>query len=369
MKLDPAKFRYGIEHEFPCIDKEGRFVDFSTATFDDLNKIIADLPIYESDYPRLRVGDLGIKKKRWYIEGFERFSDQGVFDHLDIKGFEIRTPICSSIEQTVAVLEKDYSLWKDTAARHGYRPAAISFNPFKTEFVLEPPLNQWEKNYLESIEEPQSYIHMLTYGPDISISHPDIISEQMIDIARKLIHYSPYILPFSFSSPFYDNDAWGGLSYRTLYRTSIRPAVRIFLADDAHMIKATPPFTEVARIPAEIGRIEYKAFDMIYDMELYPSLVALIQGIILDDTLTGRSDTPDIALHELSAREGFTNEVIFSVANQILNVARKSLSTDEFEFIDALQKMLAERRSPANDMIDRYKQGESIRAIINNSIK
>ncbi len=68
------RFTFGIEHEVAFINREGRFADYLNTPFADFDAIIAQLPFYESDYPQLRIGDAGIKRKRWYIEGFERFS-------------------------------------------------------------------------------------------------------------------------------------------------------------------------------------------------------------------------------------------------------------------------------------------------------
>ena len=62
-------FHYGIEHEVAFLDNAGNFADFSRTKFADFNQIVERLPIYKEDYPDLRIGDAGIKEKRWYIEG------------------------------------------------------------------------------------------------------------------------------------------------------------------------------------------------------------------------------------------------------------------------------------------------------------
>ena len=71
---------------------------------------------------------------------------------------------------------------------------------------------------------PTNYA-MLTYGPDLNISVAGLSCERVIDIGRKLTYYSPYIVPFSYSSPFYQGCLWQGLSVRTFLRTGRRPAV------------------------------------------------------------------------------------------------------------------------------------------------
>jgi hypothetical protein len=88
-------FRFGLEHEFAVIDDIGRFADFTNTTFEEMDRVVAELPVFDSDYPTLRVGDLGIKNKRWYIEGFERFTEDPASIYAPIpKGIEIRTPLC-----------------------------------------------------------------------------------------------------------------------------------------------------------------------------------------------------------------------------------------------------------------------------------
>jgi hypothetical protein len=58
-------FNFGIEHEVAFLNNQGKFADFSQTKFADFHQIIEKLPIYEQDYTQLRVGDAGIKQKRW----------------------------------------------------------------------------------------------------------------------------------------------------------------------------------------------------------------------------------------------------------------------------------------------------------------
>ena len=68
-------------------------------------------------------------------------------------------------------------------------------------------------------------------------------------------------MPLSFSSPFRDGAPWGGLSARTHLRTGARPAVLVFLGPGAPQVASDPSLTQPARLPAEVGRLEFKAFD------------------------------------------------------------------------------------------------------------
>lgn len=354
--LDYSKFRFGIEHEFPCVDASGRFVDFTTATFEDLDRVIAGLPTFDSDYDSLRVGDLGIKSKRWYIEGFERFNEDGEYLRTDPKGFEIRTPICESIEDAVSTLEGDIARWEEAAAPFGYSALRVALNPLREEYVPSPALNEWEVIHRETPEEQTAYIHMLTYGPDISFSHPDLTPEQTIDIARKLTYYSPYIVPFSFTSPFYQGVPWGGASRRTFYRTGARPAVLVFTDRHDLIVESAPTLTEPARIPAEAGRIEFKAFDCVPAVPMYKALATLLVGLALDTTLPGRATTPDAELHQLCAREAFGSEQILAGAAQVLEAARAALPEDRRRALAPLEGMLSTRMNFADAMVREFEK-------------
>ena len=104
---------FGIEHEVAFLNKEDTFVDFSCTAFDDFDQIIETLPLYPQDYPQLRIGDAGIKVKRWYIEGFERFRDSEKPIDCMPKGIEIRTTIHSNIQNTLSELTQSFRLLAD----------------------------------------------------------------------------------------------------------------------------------------------------------------------------------------------------------------------------------------------------------------
>ena len=248
------KFQYGIEHETAFINPQGKYADFSNTPFEDFEKIIDTLPLYDTDYPQLRIGDAGIKLKRWYIEGYERFNDEREVTSCSPKGIEIRTTIHDSIESTIQELEESYQLLKQAAGKVGYKPALVSFNPFQKQFNPVPPLSEFEqKRRLASPEKITADIPMLTQGPDLSLSCAEFSQEQVIAAAQKLTFYSPFIVPFSFSSPFFEGEAWQGLSARTWQRTAARPAVMAFITDDKYSISSTPALTQNARVAAEAG--------------------------------------------------------------------------------------------------------------------
>ncbi len=359
-------FKFGIEHEVAFLRPDGEFADFANTSFAEFDAIIAPLPRYEQDYPQLRIGDAGIKLKRWYIEGFERFDRAGKVTDCPPKGIEIRTTVQSSIEEAVAQLKESFEQLRSEAAKAGFLPVLTSFHPYRSEFVPDPPLNAFEqRRRQESPEMQTAHIPMLTQGPDLNLSAEGLTATQLVDIGRKLTYYSPFIIPFSYSSPFYQGKAWQGLSVRTFYRTGPRPAAMVFVEHEADLIDSVPSLTQMARLPAEVGRIEFKAFDSCGDFELYGSLLALLKGLVLDQTLTGRATIPDAKLHQQSAQLGFADEEIYAGACEVLDSVVKVLpGDDDRPRLERLSAMLQSKYSPAQAMLKAYEQGQSIAQIL-----
>ncbi|MEH2323640.1 MAG: glutamate--cysteine ligase [Nostoc sp.] len=359
-------FLFGIEHEVAFLNKEGKFADFSRTQFADLNQIIEKLPTYPSDYPQLRIGDAGIKMKRWYIEGFERFADSDKVIDCHVKGIEIRTTIHSDIQGAITELSESFHLLREVAANFGFSPVLVSFNPYNPVFEPHPPLNDYEIQELQAYPDEQTAnIHMVSYGPDLNISVVNLSTEDVIDIGRKLTYYSPYIVPFSYSSPFYKGGLWDGLSVRTFVRTGKRPAALVFVQKQEQLIDSTPSLTKIARIPAEVGRIEFKACDSCDNFLIYAALLTLLKGLVLDKTLLGRETVPDAALHQLSAKEGFDNEDIFGNATKVLQAAEVALGDDpDVDYLTPLKAMLAMRKTRTHELIEMFHRLSSIEEVI-----
>lgn len=359
-------FKFGIEHEVAFFHQEGYFADFTSTPVAQFDTIIADLPIYEQDYPCLRVGDAGIRKKRWYLEGLERFNPTGnLIDYLP-KGIEIRTTPHPTIQGAINELTESFQLLCKRAVQSGFTPVLTSFNPYRTTFVPDPPFNEFENAMLQqSPEDWTSTLAMLTYGPDLNISCQRLNTDTLIDIGRKLTYYSPYIVPFSYSSPFLAGTLWEGLSARTFIRTGIRPAALVFLGDRAKVQDSNPSLTKLARVPEEIGRIEFKACDSCNDFAIYAGLLALLKGLVLDTTLPGRAAVPEAVLHQQSAQQGFANDEIATGTQTVLQAAQHALGTDEdVSLLEPLHTMLQQRISPAHSIIQAYQDTGSIEAAL-----
>jgi hypothetical protein len=352
-----AQVRYGIEHEVAFRHSDGAFADFTNTTFEELQGIVDALPEDPADYPDLRIGDQGIKRKRWYVEGFERFDEAGGLVRCDPKGIEIRTRIHDSVEAAVGALAADLRALEREAACRGLEPYPIGFNPVRSSYPIVPGLNAWERAHRTgSPEERTAHLHMVTHGPDLNLSVAGLGGADLVDAGAKLTHYSPWLVPLSFSSPFRDGAPWGGLSARTAVRTGQRPAAMVFLAPGSpHAFASDPSLTQPARLPAEVGRIEFKAFDACPDPALYGELLSLLTGLVLDDTLPGRRRTPDAALHRHVAVEGLADPETHAGTGTLLDAAELALADRPADLLRlaALRERWRARECPAAAMLAR----------------
>lgn len=360
-------FSFGIEHEVAFLDVDGNFVDYtSPLAFPGFSALIEQLPLYPADYPQLRLGDAGIRVKRWYLEGLERFDEAGNLLTCLSKGIEIRTTIHPTIQGAVDELSASFQALRVVAEQAGFRPVLTSFHPYKTRFLPDPPFNSYEESLLHlSPEDETGLLSMLTYGPDLNFSLQGSTDEERIDLARKLTFYSPLIVPFTFSSPFYAGSLWDGLSVRTFQRTGIRPAVLVFLDNPRALLESNPSLTKQARIPVEVGRIEFKACDSCEDFTLYAALLALLKGLALDRTLSGRATVPDAEHHQFAARHGFASKELARGSLAVLEAAHKALEDDPDQHLLApLWTLLQSHDLLATRLIHAYHETGSILAAL-----
>lgn len=355
-------FKFGIEHEVAFLNHKDQFTDFSTASFEEFQQIVARLPTYDTDADQLVIGDAGIRVKRWYMEGLERFDPQGKLLTCLVKGLEIRTAPHSTIMGAIDELTTSFRLLAAEVASVGLTSVLTSFHPYLTKFVPDPPFNAYEEKLLQlSPEDLSALLSMLTYGPDLSISYSGLDTATLIDMGRKFTYYSPYIVPFTFSSPFYAGKLWDGLSVRTFLRTGLRPAALVFLEQRSELIESNPSLTKLARIPAEVGRLEFKASDSCDNFAIYAGMLALLKGLILDTTLTGRASVPDTALHQLSARQGFSNATIAAHAQEVLQAVEAALIDDEdLVLLAPLRQLLTAAERPVDTLINVFQTTGSI---------
>jgi hypothetical protein len=351
--------RWGIEFEYLLIDRDGaepgRVRDFSNLAFAEIRDLVDQRP--GVDDPRLRSGDLGIKRGYWYLEGDERFHTDGSFRQLEVKGIEIRTPPAGSVDAAVALLLNIEEQLTAQLAPHGLGLAIAAFNPVRPGYDFSPPLNPFEQE-LRRLEHAYdgSRVSTLSYGPDLNLSHPDWDAAQCLDVARKLNHYAPFLVPFSFHSPFAAGKVWEGPSKRTWERAQLRPAVKAFF--DPVALPASR-LAQAARLPSEIGRIEFKAFDAMPTAPLLAACGHLLAGVCAAPELTGRSEETEVCLYRRAAKRGFADDEIRAGATHLLACAGTALDRQGDEAgvaaLGLIAAYLERRRTPADDLLDAWR--------------
>jgi hypothetical protein len=144
----------------------------------------------------------------------------------------------------------------------------------------------------------------------------------------------------------------------------------VYMEKPEQLMNTIPSLTRIARIPAEIGRIEFKAFDSCDDFSIYAGLLALLKGLILDQSLLGRTSVPDPALHQLSAQQGFSNEDIFKNATKVIQAVEAALMSDpDVHLLKPLKVLLKARRTKAHDLIEMYQKVGSIDEVLKHTYK
>ena len=343
---------FGIEFEYLLLDRDGDLLDFTSLDYATMSALIADRP--GLDDAELARGDLGIKAGYWYLEGDERFDEDGRFRTLEVKGIEIRTPPRRGVEAAVGqllVLERQLSA---QLRRHQLGLGICGFNPLRAEYHFEPPLNDWERALRASQRAYDgAQVTTLSYGPDLNLSFPGWSLERSLDAVRKLNAYAPYLVPFSFSSPFHAGRKWHGLSKRTYERASLRPAVKLFVAAEDCASALLHP----ARIAREHGRIEFKAFDAFLDAETLAACCHLLAGICLAPGLPRRSETADVALYRRAALAGFADTVVRDEARRIVDAAAAALAEQGAgDVLAPLDELLATTTTPAHGLLATYRR-------------
>ncbi len=359
------KFYYGIEHEIPLVNKKGKFLDYRSLKLEVLDRIVKKFPLYPDDYPLLRIGDLGIKVKRLYIEGYEIFDEKGYLIKTLPKGFELRTLFFDSIEKLIDSFIKDFKIFKKFLKDFGFQPTFISFNPYLDKLKMKIFLHRFERKLRR--EDPgrrTAFFTLLSYGPDINISYNELTDEDIFDLVQKITYYTPFLIPFTFSSPFYKGKLYGGYSIRCFLRHQIRTVCQGFVEDENLIKEANKGnfwLLTKKRIDKEKGRIEFKAVDTIFDLEIYKGVLALLKGIILDKNLKERAKKIDFNLLKLSTNYAFDDKIIFEGTEEVLKKVNEALKNQrEKKYLQKLFDLHQRKLTPAKLIIKEYLKTRSI---------
>lgn len=351
------QYKIGIEYEYMLTDFDGNLRYFNNLEYNsNLNFLNVK---NKTDAIFLRNNHM--KNGYWYMEGDERFKPDGSFLDFKIKGIEIRTPPRDSVDAGISFLLKKEGELKQILNENGFKLAIAGHNPFVDMYNFNPPLNNWEQAMRETRAEYQyAEISTVTYGPDVNLSFKEYGVYDLIDKVEKLIFYAPYIIPFSFSSPFSLAKKWAGCSRRTWQREAKRPTCKVYFDQN---LKITHPAVYASINKSEHGRIEFKAFDAIPMLDVFYGCCYLLIGILLDNTLPGRNSLPDSNLYKKVALSGFTDKSVYNTCDKVINHAIEALEChglqEGVKSITILLKMLKQKICPSDVLLTYYeKTGE-----------
>lgn len=349
--LGPNGFRFGIEAEHLLVDaKTFRALWHPDLKFAELNEALEAIDV--ADLPPLDGLELEPPHRNlmpYAVEGYHiPAPDLSPVDILP-KGIEIRTPICSSIEECLECYAILHARLEEALLPYGYRLACLSHHPVEDHF--EGPVNKRRYDYWQWAMEV-----MVTYGPDINVSLPPEMrsATEPKDLSAKVNYYGPALAALTVASPFLRGDLWRirgrvGKSIRTYRRSVIAPAIELH--------------------PQEGGRMEFKLFEATPSLEDYGFYLLLWLDLLLDNGLKGRASNQS-RMYDLGqvARYGLDAETVADRAGEVLDRAPKVLTSYGFnpEPLRRAQQRLVSRRAPADDLIALYESEGSMEGVLRN---
>ena len=332
--------QFGIEHEFLLKNNKDEILDYSNSNYETFKQIVDEFPIYKDDINYFHIKSTEKIPKRCYIEGFEIHNIKGEIIKTIPKGLEIRTTPHYDVNCLITEFKNSLKTVDKILKKYKLTPVLISFHPFKSKFDIPENILEFEKNFRTEKELKIAMNSMFTFGIHINFSSNewnDLIFKKNI---KKLNYYLPYIIPFSFSSPFVEGKKFKGLSYRTFYRSDKTPLIELKEKNNQKYI-------------------EFKAFDIPENIEILTGLIFLIKGIILDKSLTEFRKEPNTEMIKIASLYGFKNEKLKSKILKILDSISKVLK-EENKYLDPLFEILQTNKTYSHKMKEKFEITNSI---------
>lgn len=345
----PDEFGFGIESEFLLLDsKTFRPLWWEDVPFSRLNEVLESIPLRaEWDLNGLELESPHRKLMPFVAEGYGMTdADFRVVD-VRVKGVEIRTPVCSSLDSCLKVHGDIHAALGGALEGAGWVTAALSHHPVAERF--SGPQNKRRHDFwLWAMQA------MTTYGPDINLSLPADLAKHvdLKDLESKVNAYAPAMAAFSLASPFFGGKPWQmqgrrGLSVRTWRRSVVAPPIEIH--------------------PDEDGRLEFKVFEMSPFAADYRRYFLLFLALLLDEKLGDRAEAAErVYTSGLVALDGLRTDWIRSRGAALLESARRVLPRYGFDPAPLLEfeRRFELRRTPADEMLEGWDGGQTLESLL-----
>lgn len=333
-------FRVGIEHEFVFVDDHGRYLDADASNYALFGAIVDKFPAFAHDHEYFQCKSLERYPKRCYVEGFERHDPAGIAVETIPKGLEIRTLPHASVGQLIEEFRQTFAEMVRITGQSGLSPVLSSNHPFKKSIALDHRLDAIESKVRTVAELALAKAAMTTHGFHVNVSMGDATEEQMRNLVEKVNYYTPALIPWSFSSPFYEGKLFEGACARNYHRAETREMVGLVKRQGMHVL-------------------EFRGFDACGDACLLEALVLLYCGFLIDESLGGRSPSQHAERLKRSSLRGFGDASLREEGRQILRAARVALGSASGP-LELLDSMLTENDSYAMRMKRQFAKTGSI---------
>lgn len=213
---------------------------------------------------------------------------------------EINTGICSTVAEVEQDLRHSYQMLKNIVDDIGGSLYCVSLHPFSRALEQRASNNPRYKRILKDLQIVGR--RFITQGLHVHIGVDD--AEKVIRINNNIRIYLPILLALTTSSPFFEEEDTGLMSYRSKLFESLPLAGMpdsldnweefdnlVTLLTQSGIIKSVKDIWWDVRPHPDFGTIEIRICDLPYSMRDILALTALVQALVL--SLSEQSENPE----------------------------------------------------------------------------
>ncbi len=219
------------------------------------------------------------------MEECQRLCDDQVSPEFLRSQIEVGTHVCRTVSEARDDLARLRKIVVDVAASHGLAPIAASTHP--SAMWTEQKFTERDRYKALASEMQAAARRMLICGMHVHVGIGD--DELRIDLMNQLSYFLPHLLAMSCSSPFFEGENTGLMSYRVtvfdaLPRTGLPERFASFaeyerhvqILKDARLIEDTSKIWWDLRPSARYPTLETRMMDVCTDVDDAASLAALV---------------------------------------------------------------------------------------------